>query len=236
MKVLQQAVASEEVVNRTLAAYVEVCCSLGTPQRGLNAVHFQRSRYRRTSNKHLRPVKDIRVYNTLLRGFASFSDFNKVQEVLNMISEEEITPDVHSYAAVLECLGRLNIDNNHLKYIRIQVNQAKQQGITFDRIMNDCIFTKEQKEFVVKAMNAYNSNYKPEYELQNLQYDNSLLKNLNVAEKELKLPENTKKANSGVCKRLNWNELIVKQTKFEADGFVVVCPLMLFLGVKKFNF
>lgn len=224
-KLSQQVAASDEVVNRTLAAYVEICCGLGNPQRGLNAVYFQRSRFYRSTSKHVRPVKDIRVYNTLLRGFAAKVDFNKVREILKIMQDEEIVLDVHSYAAVLECLGRINIDNNHLKYIRIYVKEAKRQGITFDRIINDAVFEKGQREVILRAMRAYDNKYEPHYQLQNLQYNNHLLSSLNVAKEELQLPENADKPKNGIFKATNWNDLVEKQMKFETDGFITVCAL-----------
>lgn len=224
-KLSQQAAASDEVVNRTLAAYVEVCCGLGTPQRGLNAVYFQRTRYYRSSSKHVRPVKDIRVYNTLLRGFAAKADFNKVREVLKIMQDEETVLDVYSYAAILECLGRINVDNNHLKYIRIYVKEAKRQGITFDRIMNDAVFGKEQREVILKAMRAFDNQYKPQYELHNLQYNNQLLSSLNVAKEELQLPENVDTPKNGIFKTVNWSDVVEKQMKLETDGFITVSAL-----------
>lgn len=221
-KVQLEIAASEEIVNRTLAAYVEICCNIGTPQRGLNAIYSQRIRYRRSSQKYVRPVRDIRVYNTVLRGFAAKGDFKKVQEVWKVIAEEGIATDAHSYAAVLECLGRLNFDNNHLKYIRLYVKEAKRQGITFDRIINDAVFTEEQRDMILKAMLAYSSDYEPQYELQNLQYNNHLLNDLNIPEEELKLPENTTKPKNGIFTSTNWNQLVEKQIKLECDGFITV--------------
>lgn len=230
-KMLQEIAAAEEIVNKTLAAYVEVCCNNSTPQKGLNAVHFQRTRHRRSVQKYVRPVKDIRVYNTLLRGFAAKADFRKIQEILKIIAEEDIKLDVHSYAAILECLGRLNIDNNHLKYIRTYSNEARMQGITFDEIINVAVFTEEQRDFILKAMLAFNSNYVPHYVLENLQYNNHLLSNLNIPKNELKLSENITKEQNGIFKNINWEKLVEKQIKLESDSFVTVRLKIPFLFV-----
>lgn len=222
-KVSQEIAATEEVVNRTLAAYVEACCSIGTPQRGLNAVYFQRQRYRNSSQRYVRPVKDIRVYSTLLRGFAAKAEFNKVQEVLKVVAEEGINLDIQSYAGIFECLGRLNIDNNHLKYIRIYTKEAMRQGITFDNIMNGVIFTKDQRDMVLKAMHAYDCSYVPQYCLQNLQYTNHLLYNLNIPEKDLKLPEDTSaQQKNGIFSNFDWKKCVEKQMKLESEGFITV--------------
>lgn len=222
LKVARCIAASDEVVNRTLAAYVEVCCNVGTPQRGLNAVQFQRMRSQRCS--HVRPVKDIRIYNTILKGFAAKADFTKIESVLKIIAEEGIGLDVHSYAAIFECLGRLNIDNNHLKYIRIHVKEAKLQGITFDMIINDVLFTKEQKGFVLETMRAYDPKYTPNYKLQNLQYNNHLLNNLNIHDTELELKSKSThgKLDNGIFSKIKWKELVEKQIKLECEGFVAV--------------
>lgn len=45
---------------------------------GLNAMHFQRMQFQ---NKYVQPVKNQRVCNTILRGFAAKSNFKKIQEM-----------------------------------------------------------------------------------------------------------------------------------------------------------
>lgn len=214
---LQESAAREEIANRTLAAYSEVCCVVGTPQRGLNAVYVKRSR----SQRFRRPVKDVRVYSALSKGFAGKGDFVKVQEVLRVAAEEGVEPDAEIYAAVFECLGRINVDNNHLKQIRIYTKEAKWKGFTFDRILNEATFSKDQFEMVLKAMKAYDLHYVPNYQLPDLQYNNHLVDELNLTKDPL-LFENPAPPKTGIFKDTDWNELIKKQLKLETDGFVTV--------------
>lgn len=70
--------AKSEISSRTLASYIDTCCYLKAPQRGLNALNFHRTRLR----KFLPAIKHKRVYNSLLKGFAAKGDFSKVEEVL----------------------------------------------------------------------------------------------------------------------------------------------------------
>lgn len=221
-KPTQEIALREEVVHRTLAAYMEVCVALRTPQRGLSALLFHRIRSKRTSHKVFPPVKNIHVYNMLLKGFAVKGDFVKVQEVLKYAAEEGVSLNVQSYVSILECLARVNIDNNHLKFIRIFTKDARKQGITYDRIVSEGIFSNGQRELVLRAMRCNDHSYEPQYSSPYLQYDNNLLNHLNCQEQTV-IP-NLTKANGGSFAKTNWQELINKQIDIETEGFVTVSP------------
>lgn len=216
-------VAREEVVSRTLAAYIEVCAATRAPQRGLNAFHFYRSRFKKLSDKVFSPITDINIYNALLKGFAAKGAFNKVQEILKYATEEGVELNVQSYAAILECLGRIDIDNNYLRFIRIFSKEAKWKGITYDMIMNEVLFMNDQREMVLKAMQSHDRNYEPTYLFPQLQYCNHLLDHLNCDE-QLKFSE-PKRVESGVFDGFKWNDLVNKQVQIETEGFVTVSSL-----------
>lgn len=65
----------EEALTRSLGAHVEMCCAIGNPNRALTSLLYYRSRATRTNSP---VVKSINIYNTLLRGFASVGNINKV--------------------------------------------------------------------------------------------------------------------------------------------------------------
>lgn len=213
--------AREEIASRTLSAFIEVCNVLKAPQRGLNALHFHRARVRRTVDKFIPPLKDVKVYNALLKGFAAKGDFPKIQEVLKYAKEEEVPLDVHSFAAIFECLGRVNADNGHLKWVKIFANEANKKEINFDTIMNEAVFMNDQREMILKAMNAFDKDYTPKYAFPKLQYNNHLVERLNCDE-QLKVRETKGERSGGIFKRNKWDEMVNKQIKMETDGFITV--------------
>lgn len=72
--------AKSEISSRTIGSYIETCCYLKAPQRGFNALNFHRTRLRKVAPS----IKHKRVYNSLLRGFASKGDFDKAEEVFGL--------------------------------------------------------------------------------------------------------------------------------------------------------
>lgn len=96
--------------------------------------------------------------------------------------------NVQSYAAVFECLGRINSDNSHLEQIRTYTDQTSKIGITFDDVMNKAVFINDQRSHVLKAMEAYNSQYRPLFWPPKVHYDNHLVNHLNGKEQR-KPPE-----------------------------------------------
>lgn len=158
----------------------------------------------------------------MLKAFAVKGAFNKIQEIVKYATEE-VELNVQSYAAIFECLGRVNIDNNHLRFIRIYTKEAKWKGITYERIMNEVIFMNDQREMVLKAMQSHDRSYKPVYSRPELQYNNRLLNHLNC-EEQMQLPE-PKNVKGGVFTGVKWSETVNTQMQIETAGFVTVSLL-----------
>ncbi|KAJ8320612.1 hypothetical protein KUTeg_002199 [Tegillarca granosa] len=51
-------------------------------------------------------IKDIKIYNALLHGWAKQGNLSKMQEVFSFMRENDVSPTLQSYAAVLECMGK----------------------------------------------------------------------------------------------------------------------------------
>ncbi|XP_076275662.1 mitochondrial RNA polymerase isoform X2 [Rhynchophorus ferrugineus] len=208
-----------EIAAKTLAAYMEVCNVLKNPKRGLNALYYHQSRVRR--KLHSTSIQFANVYSTLLKGFAHKGDFCSLKQVLDIMKEENVEPDLHCYVAIFECLGRINIQNHYLKDIRIYVKEAMRNNITFDDMLNNGIYLGDQREMVLKAFKAVNNNYVPVPKVPQIQYKNHLLDSLNN-EKQLKLDIPTTCDNNGLFTSSEMNERIVKQVKLEDDGYVTI--------------
>ncbi|KAF5291408.1 hypothetical protein FQR65_LT01718 [Abscondita terminalis] len=210
--------ASEEVIARTLSAYIEVCNHLKTPQRGLNAFLFHRNRSR---NKGYPKVKNIKVHNGLLRGFAAKKDYLKVCEIVNYAKEDEVALDVDSYASIFECLGHINFEDNYLKQIRIHAKEAAKLGISFDRIMDEATFVVNQRETVLKAMRSHLPDYKIKLTEPLLQYNNKLVNDLNNDSQRVP-PAVINKNEKGMFLNRNLAERVKEQIDVEKRGYITI--------------
>lgn len=213
--------AREEVISRTLAAYIEVCSSLKVPQRGLNALQFHRNRCKSKHHKNFPQVKNVNVYNASLKGFAVKGNYTKLQEVLSFAKEDSIQLNVQSYASIFECLGRVDVKGSHLKEIRIQTREALKNGITFDKIMNEASFLADQRTMVLRAMQTHTPTYEIKLTPPQVQYNNHLVNSLNN-ENQLKQQD----TNNAQCNTIFTSEkmkiFINEQIELEKLSYITV--------------
>ncbi|KAB0793054.1 hypothetical protein PPYR_12674 [Photinus pyralis] len=212
--------ATEEVISRTLTAYIEVCNYLKSPQRALNALIFHRN-HKHNAKKVFPSIKNINVYNGLMRGFAAKGNYEKIEEILSYVAEERIDLNVQSYAAIFECLGRMNADDGHLKRIRSHASEAYRSGISFDRIMNETMFVSDQRDVVLKAIRSHSPNYELKPSLPHLQYSNELVNALNHPD-QLRPPSECAARTDGLFTGEDLRERINKQIEIEKHGYVTV--------------
>lgn len=202
-----------------MAAYGDICSALKNPQRGLNALYFFKSK-NKYKNKNLAvEIKNVNVYNSLLKGFARKGDYNKMREVLQLMKEAEVPFNIQSHIYVLECLGRINVKDNHLKDIRLSVNEIFGDQITFDEIMNAGVFYDGQREIVLKAITAHSPSYIPKYSEPEMQYSNHLVNHLN---NNKQLEDTYGPEKSGLFSAENLEEAVRKQMDLEKAGYVTV--------------
>lgn len=169
---------AEEITSKTLASFGDVCSVLRNPQRGLNAFNFSRSRSRNSKTKSI-AVRNVNVYNSLLKGFAQKRDYNKIKEVLNLMKEAEVPLNIQSHIYVLECLGRIDAKDSQFKDIKMHVGGEIEDRSYFDHIINNGTYYEGQKDVVLKAMRYFCPSYQPKYIKPEMQYSNDLVNDLN---------------------------------------------------------
>ncbi|CAH1100116.1 unnamed protein product [Psylliodes chrysocephalus] len=206
----------EEIITKTVAAYIEVCAHLKNPQRGLSALNFHRIKTKRLNNKTYIPIKSPNVYNALLKGFAQKGSFSKIKEILDIMKEEEVECTVQSYVAIFECLALIE---DNLKELENYANKALAQNITFDKIMNEGIFLNNERDLVLNVMRKIDSNYAPKYNNPIVFYDNQLVNHLNHPEQENPFVPNSKESN-GLFTPFTLKELVDKQISLEKEGHI----------------
>lgn len=215
--------AKQMIVSRTLAAYIEIWGLLNNPHRGLNALWAYKHKCLNTSCNL--PITQVNVYNAALKSFAREGKFNKMLEILRYAKAVGVKLDLQSYAAIFECLGRCNVQNNHQREIRIYVRDARQNGINFDKILNEGVFHGDEREYVLKAMQAHDKNYIPNYTPPDVQYDNSLLNGLN-SEEQFRYRPGKVVESTGFFTQEKMKDMIEQQMKVETDGYITVSNSM----------
>lgn len=108
-----------------LASYVEVCTGNSITNRGLQCLLHYRDKFKQYK-------LNIDLYNMVLGGFAEKANLPKIKEVLGILKTDNIDCNAQSYAAIFECLGRLDENDENLKLIRKFQEDASQNVIYFE--------------------------------------------------------------------------------------------------------
>lgn len=163
----------EHHLNDVLLTYLDTCVSCGFLNRGLATLQFYSKK-----NKLSQPT-DIRVFDTLLQGFAAKGKYEKFQEVWNIIKYLKIQPSCESYAARLECIMRSSSIEQADKLLVNTITEMSEEGISLNNLFEKCKFLGDQRELLLDGLVKLYPNFKPEVKLPDLCYSCSLLKKLN---------------------------------------------------------
>ncbi|KAK9883720.1 hypothetical protein WA026_001908 [Henosepilachna vigintioctopunctata] len=211
--------AKNEIIHKTLGAYVEVCTVHSLNQRAMNAFLFFQSRCDRRKGA---VINDINIFNTLLKGLTLNNNFRKITEILKIMSKNNISTNLQTYIIILECLGRNSTKHNkHVEKMKLYCKEALNRGFTFDMMMNKGAFHKNQRRYVLEAMKSIDESYEPTYENPVVQYNNELVNNLNH-ESQLHAPKLKNCQSDGVFSLDNLQNKIKLQIDLEKQGTVTV--------------
>ncbi|VVC87266.1 unnamed protein product, partial [Leptidea sinapis] len=124
-------------------------------------------------------VRDVKIYNTLLHGYASIGKLDSVRELLSYMSEDGITMDAQTYAAVFECVERSDLIEKEA-VLNIYHKQMMDKGIQLNDLLAKTKFLFDQREVVLKAVRRIEENFTPHYEPPPLDYNCPLLEKLKL--------------------------------------------------------
>ncbi|KAI6072323.1 DNA-directed RNA polymerase, mitochondrial [Aix galericulata] len=109
---------------------------------------------------HSSPMKrkllTIGAYNIVMRSWARKGCLHRLNRVLSMLESAGLRPNLDSYAAVLECMGR---GQACTKIIWRCVQQLKQDGFHVDELFQKCLFEGDEKETVLRAIRIVQPDY-----------------------------------------------------------------------------
>ncbi|NXT38235.1 RPOM protein, partial [Pelecanoides urinatrix] len=111
---------------------------------------------------HRSPAKrrllNVSAYNIVMRSWARKGCLQRISRLFSMLESVGLRPNLDSYAAVLECMGRNQVST---KSIWRCVQQLKNDGFHVDDLFQKCLFEEDEKETVLKAIRIV----QPEYQL-----------------------------------------------------------------------
>ncbi|XP_017063285.2 LOW QUALITY PROTEIN: DNA-directed RNA polymerase, mitochondrial [Drosophila eugracilis] len=176
----QERLAKQRALHMNLNTYLHVCVSANMLSRALSTIIAYRGRVKKSTLPHMNEdLITIDLYNILLHGYAGKGSFDRSQELFKLIEEDGLTFNEQSYAAIFECLGRLESDEQNQQLISKYIAQAEEEGFSLNRIMDRSKFVADQRDIALDAIRRIRPKFKPVYVPPQLGYDNVLLDHLN---------------------------------------------------------
>ncbi|XP_023945104.2 DNA-directed RNA polymerase, mitochondrial [Bicyclus anynana] len=162
----------EDSLQKLLMSHLQLLCSLDMMTEGQQVLQYYRQRSARAP-EHPK-VSSVKVYNTLLHGFASMGQLENVKELLSFMAEDHVEPNAQTFAAILECVERSNlIDKNSI--LHYYYRQMQEKGLTLNDLLDKTKFLRNQRDMVLKAVRRLDPHYEPNYTPPVLDYDCPLL-------------------------------------------------------------
>lgn len=176
----------------------------------------------------------IDLYNILLHGFAENGSFEHFHDIFRLIEEDGLNFNYQTFAAIFECLGRLESSPENTDLIQKYIDESIEFGYSLNEIMDKSKFLADQRDVALHAIQRALPDFKPLYSPPILGYNNPLLNHLN--EKILSPHEDVNHANKCSSKvdgseimhsKLGYNkaqleELAREQLKIELDGCITI--------------
>ncbi|XP_053558818.1 DNA-directed RNA polymerase, mitochondrial [Bombina bombina] len=139
-------------IQLNILCFMETCIFLGHLDKALNCLSYYHQSIARRS------LLSTAMYNLLIKGFAKQGSLSYIGQVFSMLEEAGVKPNISSYAATLECMGRRDCN---AKAIKRCLNQMKKDGFSTDQLFQDYPYQDDEKDMVLKALNTVNPHFEP---------------------------------------------------------------------------
>ncbi|XP_075980404.1 mitochondrial RNA polymerase [Anticarsia gemmatalis] len=167
----------QESLHKVLTSHLQLLCSLNMIQEAHQVLQYYRHRGLRVMN-HPR-INDVKVYNTLLHGYAKVGMLDKTKELLHSMSEDGIQMDAQTYAAVFECIERTD-PINKLDLLKHYQQEMYGKNIPLNDLLDKSKFLYDQREVVLQAIHRLEPSFEPKYTPPVLDYNCPLLDKLTL--------------------------------------------------------
>ncbi|KAM5190038.1 DNA-directed RNA polymerase, mitochondrial isoform 2-T2 [Callospermophilus lateralis] len=101
------------------------------------------------SRPRMQKLLTLPMYNTVMLGWARKGSFKELVYVFFMVKDAGLAPDLLSYAAALQCMGRLDQDTNTVKRC---LEQMARDGLQLQQLFTEVSLSKEERDVVLKAV------------------------------------------------------------------------------------
>ncbi|KAL1251338.1 hypothetical protein QQF64_019134 [Cirrhinus molitorella] len=101
----------------------------------------------------------ISAYNIVMRMWAKKGSINHIRRLFILIEEAGLKPNVASYSAALECMGRMPECQTWM--IKRCLQQMEVDGLSVDDVFRQCVFRKDEREMVLRAVQLVQPEYQP---------------------------------------------------------------------------
>ncbi|XP_078141912.1 DNA-directed RNA polymerase, mitochondrial isoform X2 [Centroberyx gerrardi] len=136
-----------------LRSYLEACVFTGDIERGHR---FLLSQHRVMSR---RKYLNIGIYNVMMRIWAKKGTLNQIGRMFILVEEAGLKPNLGSYCAALECMGRN--PNCSPRLISRCLSQMQEDGLSVDDLFSQCRFWQDERDMVLGAIHAVQPDYQP---------------------------------------------------------------------------
>lgn len=164
--------------NENLASYIELCVQCDFLNVGLETL-YRYYKIQKFGNSKVKLLTNSRPYDILLHGFAAKGNVNKILAVMRLMANSEVSFTPQTFAACFECCGRLTSLPEHTNLLTVFHKQLVSHGFKFQDLFSKCIYVRDQRECVLKAINVLDKNFVPQYETEEVDYSHSFLQKLN---------------------------------------------------------
>ncbi|XP_030365054.1 DNA-directed RNA polymerase, mitochondrial [Strigops habroptila] len=133
-----------------------------------------------------RKLLNVSAYNVVMRSWARKGRLQRINRLFSMLERAGLRPNLDSYAAALECMGRNPFST---KAIWRFMQQLKHDGFHVDELFQKCLFEEDEKEKVLKAIRMIHPNYELPPAPSSQTCNSSLLQDFYSKEKMLPYPK-----------------------------------------------
>uniref|UniRef100_A0A3P9NP13 DNA-directed RNA polymerase n=1 Tax=Poecilia reticulata TaxID=8081 RepID=A0A3P9NP13_POERE len=155
-------------IQLSIRCYLEACVFMGDVER---SQRFLLSQHRVMSR---RKQLTTDIYNIMMRVWAKKGTLNQIGRIFILLEEAGLKPNVGSYSAALECMGRNK--NCPPKVISRCLDQMKKDGLSVDDLFRECVFRQDERDMLLKAVQTVRPDYEPSLTLNMSQCSSPLVK------------------------------------------------------------
>ncbi|NWW92343.1 RPOM protein, partial [Rhynochetos jubatus] len=103
-----------------------------------------------------RKLLNVNAYNIVMRSWARKGQLQRINQLFSMLQSAGLRPNLDSYAAALECMGR---SQSPAKAVQRYMQQLKEGGFHVNELFQKCLFEEDEKEKVLSAIRIVSPTY-----------------------------------------------------------------------------